>query len=288
MFPLIDAPGLAAELATKSPVKQGDLRLIDVRWYLGKKSGKSEFDAGHLPRAVFVDLDTALANAPASVPSGGPGRHPLPSQNAFEQAMRGAGVNDDTRVVAYDDAGGSIAARLWWLLRYFGHANAAVLDGGIDAWKKSGGELSTLAPEIRPGNFRAKDPRRNAVVDRDGVSRALANGALVLDARANERYRGDTEPIDARAGHIPGAKNAPWSENISDGKFLTAGDLEKKYRALGAAPDRELIVYCGSGVTACHDLLALELAGISGAKLYEGSWSDWAAHEDRPIATGDT
>ncbi len=288
MFPLVHAPSLAAELTAKSPAKQADLRLIDVRWYLEKKRGKDEYAAGHLPGAVFVDLDAALANAPASAPNGGPGRHPLPSRNVFEQAMRDAGVNDDTRVIAYDDANGSIAARLWWLLHYFGHDNAAVLDGGIDAWKKSGGELSTVAPEIRAGNFRAKDPKRDVVVDRNVVSRALVSGALVLDARAKERYRGDTEPIDARAGHIPGARNAPWSENLSEGKFLAAPELEKKYRALGAAPDREVIVYCGSGVTACHDLLALELAGISGAKLYEGSWSDWAAQVDRPIATGDT
>lgn len=284
MFPLIDA----ASLAAKSAQKQADLRLIDVRWYLGKKRGQDEYAAGHLPGAVFVDLDSALASAPASAPNGGPGRHPLPSREVFEQAMRDAGVNEHSFVVACDDANGSIAARLWWLLRYFGHDNVAVLDGGIDAWKKSGGAIATDEPEITIGNFRAKDPQARRVVDRDAVSAAIAKGALVLDARAKERYRGDTEPVDARAGHIPGAKNAPWSENIFDGKFLAPSELEKKYRALGADSNRELIVYCGSGVTACHDLLALELAGISGAKLYEGSWSDWAAQTDRSIATGDT
>jgi thiosulfate/3-mercaptopyruvate sulfurtransferase len=282
MFPLIDA----TELIAKSAEKQANLTLIDVRWYLGKKRGQDEYAAGHLPGAVFVDLDSALASAPASA-NGGPGRHPLPDANVFEQAMRSAGVNDDTLVVAYDDAGGSIAARLWWLLRYFGHERVAVLDGGIDAWKNNGGALSTDEPKITRGNFRAQASKHEGVVDRDHVSRAIAAGALVLDARAKERYRGDAEPVDARAGHIPGAKNAPWIENLSDGKFLTAGELGKKYRALGAASDREVIVYCGSGVTACHDLLALELAGISGAKLYEGSWSDWAAQAALPVAVGD-
>jgi thiosulfate/3-mercaptopyruvate sulfurtransferase len=286
MFPLVDGAWLKGHLDPKSPSKQGDLVLIDVRWYLGKKRGADEYAAGHLPDAVFVDLDAALASHPASTANGGPGRHPLPNAETFERAMQAAGVNDASTVVAYDDAGGSIAARLWWLLRYFGHENVAVLDGGVDAWKKNGGALSTDIPKIENGNFHAKIPKRENVLDRDAVSRALKNGALVIDARARERYRGETEPVDARPGHIPGATNAPWSENLSNGIFLSKELLAEKYRALGADDEREVIAYCGSGVTACHDLLALELAGISGAKLYEGSWSDWAAQPNLPATLG--
>ena len=282
MFPLIDAKNLAAKYASK----QGDLALIDVRWYLGKKRGADEYAAGHLPGAVFVDLDAALASPPASTPNGGPGRHPLPSVASFEKAMRSAGVNDESLVVVYDDAGGSIAARAWWLLRYFGHERVAVLDGGIDAWKKSGGALSTEIPNIENGNIHAKTPDRKNVLDRDAVVHALQNDALVIDARARERYRGESEPVDARPGHIPGAANAPWSENLADGMFLSKDALAEKYRALGATSDREVVAYCGSGVTACHDLLALEIAGISNAKLYEGSWSDWAAQPHLPAALG--
>ena len=261
--------------------KKADLRVIDVRWYLSGKRGEDAYQSGHVPGAAFVDLDRALA----SDPTVGPGRHPLPRRAVFENAMRAAGVSDATLVVAYDDAGGSIAARLWWLLRHFGHAESAVLDGGIDAWKKAGFEIDTTTPAVTPGDFHAKDPRAD-FVDREEVKRALARGALVLDARARERYRGDAEPIDARPGHVPGAVNAPWSENLENGVFACAGDLAKKYESLGATNDREIIAYCGSGVTACHDLLALELAGIHGAKLYEGSWSDWAKQAELPAAKG--
>lgn len=277
MLPLVSASWLHARMTEK----QAELRVIDVRWYLSGKRGDDAYKSGHIPSAAFVDLDRALASDPKT----GPGRHPLPEREVFEQAMREAGVSDSTLVVAYDDAGGSIAARLWWLLRHFGHSEAAVLDGGIDAWKKSGFEIGTTSPAVAPGDFRAKDPRAD-FVDREEVERALARGALVLDARARERYRGDAEPIDARPGHVPGAVNAPWSENLESGGFACAGDLAKKYEALGATAGREIIAYCGSGVTACHDLLALELAGIHGAKLYEGSWSDWAKQAELPAAKG--
>jgi thiosulfate/3-mercaptopyruvate sulfurtransferase len=287
MFPLVDGAWLKEQIETKSPSKQGDLVLIDVRWYLGKKRGEDEYRAGHLPRAVFVDLDTALASEPASAPNGGPGRHPLPTSERFQAAMRGAGVNHDSTIVAYDDAGGSIAARLWWLLRYFSHEQVAVLDGGIDAWKKIGGALSVDLPKIEKGNFTAKTPSRENLRDRDAVAGALKSGALVLDARARERYRGDSEPIDARPGHIPGAVSAPWSENLSNGVFLSKEILAEKYRALGANEQREIIAYCGSGVTACHDLLALEIAGFSDTKLYEGSWSDWASQANLAAQCGD-
>ncbi|MEO7109555.1 MAG: sulfurtransferase [Polyangiaceae bacterium] len=287
MLPLVDAAWLNAALAEKSSGNQANLRLIDVRWYLGKKRGRDEYAAGHLPGAIFVDLDTALASEPASGTNGGPGRHPLPTPERFQNAMRAAGVKDDSVVVAYDDAGGSIAARLWWLLHYFGHEQVAVLDGGIDAWKRIGGTLTTDVPEVEPGDFHAVLSTRNCVLDRDEVTHEVKHGALVLDARARERYRGDSEPVDARPGHIPGAVNAPWSENLSNGIFLPKEILAEKYRALGANDQREIIAYCGSGVTACHDLLALTIAGFSDAKLYEGSWSDWASQANLAAQCGD-
>lgn len=277
MLPLVSVAWLHARIAEK----KADLRIVDVRWYLSGKRGEDAYESGHIPTAVFVDLDHALASDPKI----GPGRHPLPKREVFENAMREAGVSDTTLVVAYDDAGGSIAARLWWLLRHFGHSESAVLDGGIDAWKKAGFEIDRRSPAIDAGDFHAKDPRAD-FVDREEVKRALSRGALVLDARARERYRGDAEPIDARPGHVPGAVNAPWSENLENGVFACAGDLAKKYASLGATNGREVIAYCGSGVTACHDLLALELAGIKGAKLYEGSWSDWAKQAELPAAKG--
>ncbi|MGH7285700.1 MAG: sulfurtransferase [Polyangiaceae bacterium] len=277
MFPLVSTDWVHARLAEK----KAELRVIDVRWYLSGKRGADAYTSGHLPGAAFVDLDHALASDPKI----GPGRHPLPAREVFENAMRAAGVNDTSFLVAYDDASGSIAARVWWLLRHFGHSESAVLDGGIDAWKKAGFEITTSPAQITPGDFHAKEARSD-VVDREEVKRALARGALVLDARARERYRGDAEPIDARPGHVPGAVCAPWKENLEGGAFACAGDLAKKYEALGASQGREIIAYCGSGVTACHDLLALELAGIHGAKLYEGSWSDWARQADLPAAKG--
>ena len=262
--------------------KTAELCIVDVRWYLSGKRGDAAYESGHIPGAVFVDLDHALASDPKI----GPGRHPLPARETFENAMREAGVRDPSFVVAYDDAGGSIAARLWWLLRHFGHSETAVLDGGIDAWKKAGFEITSTAPRIARGDFHARDAHGD-FVDHEEVKRALGRGALVLDARARERYRGDAEPVDARPGHVPGAVSAPWSENLENGIFACPGDLAKKYEALGATKDREIIAYCGSGVTACHDLLALELAGIHGAKLYEGSWSDWAKRDELAAAKGD-
>jgi len=286
MFPLVDRAWLEDQIGSKTPVKkaedESEIRLVDVRWYLDGRRGKDAYAAGHIPGAVFVDLDTALAGDPKI----GPGRHPLPTPEAFEQAMRNAGINDATMVVAYDDVGGSIASRLWWLLRYFGHDEVAVLDGGIDIWKKRRGVLSNHPPVFDVGDFRIKRTR-GGKVDRAEVRRALARGAVVVDARSGERYRGEVEPIDARAGHIPGAVSAPWSENLLDGKFLPVGDLASKYRNLGVTSDREVIAYCGSGITACHDLIALELAGFGGAKLYEGGWSDWAAQPNLPVAIGE-
>jgi thiosulfate/3-mercaptopyruvate sulfurtransferase len=256
-----------------------DLRVVDVRWKLGDpQAGRNAYGEWHLPGAVFLDVDRDLA-APK-----GPGRHPLPSAEAFARTMERIGVGDATRVVAYDDMGGAIAGRLWFLLRYFGHETGAVLDGGIQAWQAERLPLVHEQPTIAEVKFTAR-PRPELVVSRREVG---AHGGVILDARQPQRYRGELEPIDPRAGHIPRARNAPYVENLVTvmGPFLAPEKLRAHYARLGAK-DGNTICYCGSGVTACHDLLALELAGITGARLYEGSWSDWSSDPTAPIATGD-
>ena len=261
-------------------IEEPDLRVVDVRWKLGEPAaGRRAYAERHLPGAVFLDVDRDLA-APK-----GPGRHPLPSTDAFAKTMSRIGVGDATRVVAYDDMGGAIAARLWFLLRYFGHETGAVLDGGIQAWQAEERPLVHEEPQVAPARFSAR-PRPELIVDRNEVG---AHPGLVLDARQPQRYRGELEPIDPRAGHIPRAKNAPFVNNLLTvmGPFLPPDKLRAQYGQLGADSGADIICYCGSGVTACHDLLALELAGITGARLYEGSWSDWSSDPASPVATGD-
>ena len=265
--PLVSGAWLNEHLAAE------DLRVIDLRWYLDGRSGRDAHRAGHIPGAAFVDLEREIT-APE-----GPGRHPIPPPSQFEAAMRRAGVGRSTRVVVYDDQGGYSAARLWWLLRYHRHLAVAVLDGGLAAWEGPLERGETVGP---PGDFEAGEPDPSMIVDRDAVQREA--GAVLFDARAAERYRGEVEPIDAKAGHIPGAHNVPWRSNLGeDWRFLSPAELRALY---AAAEGREVIAYCGSGVSAAVDLLALELAGIRGARLYEGSWSDWSARE-LPIATGE-
>jgi thiosulfate/3-mercaptopyruvate sulfurtransferase len=254
------------------------LRVVDLRWYLDGRSGRAAYDAGHVPGAVFVDLAAVTGHGP------GLGRHPLPEPAAFEGAMRAAGVDRDSGVVVYDDDGGIVASRLWWMLRYFGHERAAVLDGGLQAWS---GPQSTSTPRPAPGDFAAAPPRADTKVDYAEV-RALPGDVLLLDARAPDRYRGETEPVDPRAGHIPGARSAPARGNLGgDLRFLPPEDLRRRFESVGAGDGRDVVVYCGSGVSACHDLLALELGGLPGARLYPGSWSDWSSRPDAPVATGD-
>jgi thiosulfate/3-mercaptopyruvate sulfurtransferase len=249
-----------------------DLRIIDFRWYLQGRNGHDEYVKGHIPGAVFVDLEAVTGKE-------GGGRHPLPTAAHFEAEMRRAGIGDGTTVVVYDDAGGSIAARLWFLLEWFGHRRQAVLDGGLQAW---GGPLVTDEPHPQPGDFHAAPPDRSRVLDVDGV-RELA-GVPLLDARAPERYRGEKEPVDPKAGHIPGALSAPWTGNLRpDGRFKTPEDLRLRFAGLGAASGA--VAYCGSGVNACHELLAMRVAGLPDARLYAGSWSDWS-NRDLPVATG--
>ncbi|AXG80707.1 sulfurtransferase [Streptomyces paludis] len=252
--------------------------LLDVRWRLGGPSGRPEYLAGHLPGAVYIDLDTELAGPP-----GTGGRHPLPEVAAFGAVMRRAGVSRDTPVVVYDGGQGWAAARAWWLLRWTGHPDVRVLDGGLAAWT---GPLTTEVPAPAEGDF-APAPGALPLLDADGAA-ALARDGLLLDARAAERYRGDVEPIDRVGGHIPGAVSAPTTENVAENSvFLPAETLAARFKALGATPDTPggVGVYCGSGVSGAHEVLALEIAGIPAA-LYAGSWSEWSADESRPVATG--
>ncbi len=250
-----------------------DLRIIDFRWTLAGGNGRDKYLAGHIPGAVFVALD--------GVTGQGPGRHPLPTRDQFEAAMREAGVDDGTHVVVYDDVGASVSSRLWFLLRWFGHRDQAVLDGGFKAW--SGPVETDVFPPIK-GEFTARAPDRSQVVDFETVRQL--RGVPVLDARLGERYRGETEPVDPKPGHIPGALNAPYPDNLDEeGRFLPTGKLRERYQTLGVKKGQGAVVYCGSGVNATHDLLAMLLAGIDDVRLYEGSWSDWS-RRDAPIATG--
>ena len=274
--PLTDVSALARALAGPAPPV-----LLDVRWRLGGPPGIEAYRAGHLPRAVFVDLDADLAAEP-----GAAGRHPLPPAGRFQEAMRRAGVSTGSTVVAYDDADATTAARAWWLLRDFGHRDCQVLDGGFRAWRAAGGQVATgdcAAPG--GGDFTAR-PGHMPVLDADAAA-SLARRGHLLDARARERYRGEREPIDPVAGHIPGAVSAPTTANIgADGRFLPAAGLRARFATLGAAGRDGMVgVYCGSGVTAAHEVLALELAGYR-ASLYVGSWSNWVADPARPVATG--
>ncbi|MFO0762603.1 MAG: sulfurtransferase [Byssovorax sp.] len=277
--PLVSAAWLADHLDDPT------VRVADVRWYLGGKRGEDEYARGHVPGAVFVDLDRDLARRPDL----GPGRHPLPHAADFAQFLARIGVDAGTTVVAYDDAGGAIAARLWWLLRYFGHGGGKVLDGGLGAYTALGLPLSAERPSPTPAPLLDLRGGSAGVVDKTAVDRLRADPrALVLDARAPERFLGKSEPIDARAGHIPGARSAPFAENLASpgGALLPASALAERFRALGAFEAAEVVCYCGSGVTACHNLLALSLAGRDDALLYEGSWSDWARDPSLPAETG--
>ncbi|MET9436751.1 sulfurtransferase [Streptomyces sp. NPDC006551] len=271
MKPIITASELLSEsVGPRPPV------LLDVRWQLGGPPGLPEYEAGHIPGAVYVDLDTELAGPP-----GAGGRHPLPDVTAFGATMRRAGVSADTPVVVYDGGLGWGAARAWWLLRWTGHTDVRVLDGGLAAWT---GELSKEIPRPEPGDF-TPVPGSHGLLDADGAA-ALARTGLLLDARAAERYRGDVEPIDRVGGHIPGAVSAPTTENVDEaGRFLPAEALAARFSALGAADGTDVAVYCGSGVSGAHEVLALEIAGVPAA-LYAGSWSEWSADPTRPVAKG--
>ncbi len=272
---LVDALTLAAALAGDEPPV-----LLDVRWALGRTDGHEQYLAGHLPGAVYVDLDAELA-AP---PSAAHGRHPLPDVAALEASARRWGVREGVAVVAYDASGGTSAARAWWLLRWAGVPDVRLLDGGLAAWTAAGLSLESgeVAPE--PGDV-VLTAGALPTIDADAAARWGQDGAL-LDARAGERYAGEVEPVDPQAGHIPGAVSAPTGENLTDdGAFLPADRLRERFRALGAAAGAPVAVYCGSGVTAAHEVAALASIGVEAA-LYPGSWSQWSNDETRPVATG--
>jgi thiosulfate/3-mercaptopyruvate sulfurtransferase len=279
MNAIISASELANVLAGDHPPV-----LLDVRWQLtvakaaGEPSfdGRAEYAAGHIPGAVYVDLDRELAGTP-----GTGGRHPLPDLAEFGAAMRRAGVSAGRPVVVYDGGQGWAAARAWWMLRWTGHPDVRVLDGGLTSWQ---GELSTETPEPAEGDFEPV-PAPEGILDADGAA-ALARSGALLDARAGERYRGEVEPIDRVGGHIPGALSAPTTDNVAaDGRFLSAEELAARFKALGVSGEDQVGVYCGSGVSGAHEVLALAVAGIPAA-LYVGSWSEWSSDPARPVAVG--
>ncbi|MFC8421306.1 sulfurtransferase [Streptomyces sp. NPDC057236] len=279
MNAIISASDLAGALAGANPPV-----LLDVRWQLSLAAaageppfdGRAAYGAGHLPGAVFVDLDRELASAP-----GGRGRHPLPDLAVFGAAMRRAGVSSGRPVVVYDGGPGWGAARAWWLLRWTGHPDVRVLDGGLPSWE---GPLETSVPQPAEGDF-VPVPGADGLLDADGAA-ALARSGVLLDARAGERYRGEVEPIDRVGGHVPGAVSAPTTENVgADGRFLPAGELGARFKELGVSQGVPVGVYCGSGVSGAHEVLALAVAGIPAA-LYVGSWSEWSSDPERPVAVG--
>jgi thiosulfate/3-mercaptopyruvate sulfurtransferase len=275
--PLIGAVDLRRRIDSR------DCVVVDCRFDLmAPAKGYEEYLAGHIPGARYAHLDDDLSGRPT--PSSG--RHPLPDPREFAACLGRLGIDADHYVVAYDDAGGAVAARLWWLLRWLGHAEAAVLDGGIAAWRKGGGGLETGNLPWPKRAYRAGAPREDWVVDTAALEAELAAGAVLLDARSRERYQGLREPIDAMAGHIPGAVNLPFSEVLSPERgFLPRARLRELFAACGAS-ERNVIAMCGSGVTACHLLLAMEVAGFGPGKLYAGSWSEWIRDPGRPIVTG--
>jgi thiosulfate/3-mercaptopyruvate sulfurtransferase len=263
-------------------VHDSGVRVVDCRFRLGEPgAGEVLWREGHIPGAAFVDLDRELASPP-----GDGGRHPLPDAAAFEAAARRAGIGPGTLVVAYDEAAEGGAARLWWLLRHFGHDAVTVLDGGLRAWREEDGELRPGEERVEPGDFRAAQPGNDAVTA-EGLAAAGGGAApVLLDARAPERYRGDVEPIDPVAGHIPGAVNLPFAELAPGGRFLPPSELRARFEAAGMHSGDDAVAYCGSGVTACVLVLAAEVAGIGATRLYPGSWSEWSGR-GLPVERGE-
>jgi len=269
-------------LITTSQLAEGlsTFRVLDVRWTVMAPDGRDDYLAGHIPGAVFVDLDTELSDHAVT----GRGRHPLPTPASLQDAARGWGVNPGDAVVVYDDWSGQAAARAWWLLRAAGVTDVRILDGGWSAWQRAG--LPSEAGDVRPARGSVVIDSLDALpqVDTNTVAaQSISGDYQVLDARTGVRYRGEEEPLDPRAGHIPGAVSAPTAENLTaDGTFRGADDLRRRFAALGTQP---VTVYCGSGVTATHQIAAMAIAGLD-ATLYPGSWSEWSSDPARPVATG--
>ena len=272
--PLISPEALAGRLGDPA------LRVVDVRWVLGEPGkGRQAYDAGHIPGAIFLDVDTDLV-APT-----GPGRHPLPDPADFRARLEAAGIGSAHSVVAYDDVGGWVASRLWWMLDDLGHRDVAILDGGYPAWVAAGLPTTTEVPRFEPAELWVAE-RWSKVIDLEGLSDRLGD-VVLLDARAAPRYRGEIEPIDAVAGHIPTALNVPTATNLGpDGRLLPAAELRERFVSLGAdGSSRHVVTSCGSGVSACFNSLAMRVAGLPDPILYPGSYSDWT-QQSMPVATG--
>ena len=288
--PLIEAKTLHELL--RPSTEQPALRVVDCRWSAKGPTSLERYGEAHIPSAAFVDLDQDLAQP------GGPGRHPFPSPENFARLLARLGIGEEVRVVVYDDGPGAFAARFWFMLRAHGHAAASVLNGGLAAWRAAGFPVVSGNEAPTPVAARALrlDPR--LIADRAYVRRLLlapdlgaSGGPLLLDARARARYRGDFEPLDKKAGHIPGAVNAPYEESLisaEDPRLKSPEELRRQFDALGAGHASEVVVSCGSGVTACHDALALELSGLPLPRLYVGSFSEWSSLPDETVATGPT
>jgi thiosulfate/3-mercaptopyruvate sulfurtransferase len=259
-----------------------DLVIVDVRFDLkSPEAGRHDYEAGHIPNAVYLALEPDLSG-PAGAHGG---RHPLPEVEVFARILERAGISNGSRVVVYDASAGMFAGRLWWMLKYLGHDRVQLLDGGYPAWLEAGYPTSRNIPAPPMGTFKPQ-PQPHLVAGVVEVRDALQDpSTLLVDARGADRYRGENETMDKKAGHIPSALNLPFAENLAGGKFKDAAALKERFAGLEEA--EEVIVYCGSGVSAAHDLLAMEEAGITGAKLYVGSWSDWSSYDDNPVATGD-
>jgi len=278
---LISAADLAGHL------DDANWLVIDCRHDLANPdAGAQAYGTGHIPGARFAHLDKILSGPKTGADGKFKGRHPLPERQAFIDAMQELGVGKGTQVIAYDAHGGMFAARLWWLLRWVGHVQVAVLDGGLPAWQAQGGELSTETPAPARGDLQEQPPLVTTIDVGDVVANLGSKTLTVVDARAADRYRGENETLDAVGGHIPGAKNRFFKDNLSaDGRFKSADALRAEWNALIDSP-QAAVMQCGSGVTACHNLLALEVAGLPGARLYPGSWSEWSSDSSRPVATG--
>jgi thiosulfate/3-mercaptopyruvate sulfurtransferase len=258
--------------------------VVDCRHELGDPgAGERAYRAAHLPGARFLHLDRDLSGAK----TGRNGRHPLPAVTALAATLGRAGIDASRQVVAYDQSNGVWASRLWWLLKWLGHNAVAVLDGGLDRWRLEGRTVTDVVTAPRPATFEPEPPAPTASAD-EILTHLGDDVLLVVDARAPERYRGDVEPIDSVAGHIPGARNRPFGENLAaDGTFKSSAQLRAEFEALlGGSPARAVVHQCGSGVTACHNALAMTIAGLPGSRLYPGSWSEWIADATRPVARG--
>jgi thiosulfate/3-mercaptopyruvate sulfurtransferase len=271
--PLISAHELQARL------EEPDLVILDCRWYIDEPGGgRNAYENAHIPGARFVDLDTDLSQTV------GPGRHPLPHHDTFAKTCGRLGIDRSVHVVVYDDSGGGIAARMWWMLTNQRHPSVSVLDGGTEAWIAIGGPMAIEVPTVAPASFSTH--ARSGTADRDDVE-YRSDRTVLIDARAAERYRGDEEPVDPVAGHIPGALSMPLTGNLNpDDTFMTPSLLRERFRSAGIDDSRHVISHCGSGVTACHNILAMVVAGMPPPELYVGSWSDWST-TGMPAAIGD-